>query len=228
MIKVELHAHTDADPADRIAHSTAQLIDRAAALGYAAVAVTLHNRWFDPAPLRDYAAERGITLIAAIERNIGRKHVLLVNVPRDVERVRTFDDIRALKAATNALVVAPHPYYPIPSALGSLLDIHADVFDAVEINAMHVRGIDFNRRAVRWAAANGKPLVANTDLHLLAQMGTSYSLVDVAETTPDAICAAIRAGRVEAVSTPLPWVRAAWLYSRMVIGGWRGSRGGER
>jgi predicted metal-dependent phosphoesterase TrpH len=224
VLKVELHAHTDADPADRVPHSTEQLIDRAAALGYGALAITLHNRWYDPSPVRDYAEARGVTLIPAIERNIGRKHILLINVGRDVERVRTFDDIRALKSAANALVVAPHAFYPIPTALGSLLDVHADLIDAVEVNSMHVRGIDFNRRAVRWARAHGKPIVGNTDLHLLQQMGTTYSLVDAPERTPDAICNAVRAGHVEVVAEALPWPRAAWLFSSMVLRG----RGGAR
>ena len=61
MIKVELHAHVKGDPSDRILHTAFQLIDRAARLGYGAVAITLHNRWTDPAPLADYAAARGIT-----------------------------------------------------------------------------------------------------------------------------------------------------------------------
>ena len=50
MIKVELHAHTSDDPADRIPHDTHALLDRAAQFGYGALAITLHNRWFDPAP----------------------------------------------------------------------------------------------------------------------------------------------------------------------------------
>ena len=48
---------------------------------------------------------------------------------------------------------------------------------------MHTRALDFNRRAVAWARANGKPLVGNTDLHLLGQMGSTYSMVDA---EPDA------------------------------------------
>ena len=59
-----------------------------------------------------------------------------------------------------------------------------------------------------WARAHALPLVGNTDLHLLEQMGTTYSLVD-AEPTPDAICAAIRAGRVEVRRSPLTLPRAA-------------------
>jgi predicted metal-dependent phosphoesterase TrpH len=207
--------------------STEALIDLAAGQGYGALAVTLHDRWYDPSPVLDYARERGVTMIPSVERTIGGRHLLLINAGREVERVFTLEDVRALRADSNVLVVAPHPFYPIPSAIGEELDAHADLIDAVEINAMHVRGIDFNRRAIEWARAHGKPLVANTDLHLLAQLGTSYSLVDADAATPDAICDAIRAGRVEAVSRHLSWPRAAWHFSRMVVGGLRGGRDRE-
>jgi predicted metal-dependent phosphoesterase TrpH len=224
VIKVELHAHTDRDPSDRILHTAEMLIERAASLGYGAVAITLHNRWTDPAPLSAFADARGVTLIPAIERNIGRKHLLLINVPREAERVKTFADVAALKRATGALVVAPHPFYPIPSALGSLLDVHTDLIDAIEVNSMYARGIDFNRKAVAWAQANGKPLVGNTDLHLLTQLGTTYSLVDAADRTPEAIVAAIRAARVQLVTRPLGWMRAGVLFAVMMAGGILGSR----
>ena len=80
---------------------------------------------------------------------------------------------------------------------------------------MYTRFVDFNRRAIRWAHAHGKPLVGNTDLHLLEQMGTTYSLVD-AEPQADAICDAVRAGRVELRTEPLSSIRAARLFSGMV------------
>ncbi len=228
MIKVELHAHTKDDPSDRIFHGPEQLIDRAATLGYGAVAITLHNRWTDPAPLREHAESRGITVIAGIERNIGRKHVLLINAPRDAERVRTFADVAALKAATGTLVVVPHAFYPIPTAMGPLLDDMPDLVDAIEVNSMYVRGIDFNRKAIEWAARHGKPVVGNTDLHLLAQLGTTYSLVESPSRDAGAICDAIRAGLVRVVSEPLGWVRAALIFSCMVAGGLGPSPGRRR
>ena len=43
MLKVDLHIHTSDDPVDRIPHTTTDLIDRAAQLGYDAVAITLHD-----------------------------------------------------------------------------------------------------------------------------------------------------------------------------------------
>lgn len=218
MLKVELHAHTDHDPLDHIGHSTRALIDHAASLGYHALAITLHNRYFDPAADASYARERGVVLIPGIERSIGRRHVLLLNFPAACGDVRTFDDIAKLKASANGLVIAPHPYYPIPSALRGWLDAYRHLFDAVEVNSMYTRLVNFNTRAIRWSHAHGKPLVGNTDLHLLGQMGTTFTLVD-ARPDPDAICEAIRAGRVEVRTTPLSTIRAAALFSRMVTTG---------
>jgi predicted metal-dependent phosphoesterase TrpH len=218
-MKVELHAHTVDDPADRIPHTTRELIDRASALGYGALAITLHDRWSNPAPHADYARERGLTLMSGIERTIGRVHVLLVNVPRDAERVRTFDDVAALRRSSNALVIAPHPFYPIPTACGGALDRHADLVDAIEVNSMYTRLIDFNRGAVAWARSRGKPLVGNTDLHRLTQLGTTWSEVDVADgADADAIVDAIRAGRVRVETTPLGHFTAAWTFAKMVWG----------
>ena len=219
MIKVELHAHTSDDPGDRIPHDTHALLDHAARFGYGALAITLHNRWFDPAPFDEYAAARGIVLLSGIERTIDGKHVLLINVPREAGDLQSFDDVRALKQQTPAaLVVAPHPFYPIPSALGASLDELIDVVDAVEVNAMYTSGLDYNRRARTWAAAHGKALVGNTDLHRLDQIGTTWSEVD-ATPDADAICAAIRAGRVVVRSRPISWPRALWTMARMELGG---------
>lgn len=227
VIKVELHAHTAQDPCDYIPHSTRDLIDRASGLGYGAIAITLHDRHYDPTADQDHARSRGIVLIPGIERTIDRRHVLLVNFPVECEAVRSFEDVRGLKARhPRGLVIAPHAFYPIGSAMRGHVDRYADVIDAVEVNSMFISWLDFNRRAVRWARANGKPVVGNTDLHLLEQMGTTYTLVD-APADADAICDAIRAGRVELHSTPLPAWRAASIFLRMVFAGLIGRvRGG--
>jgi predicted metal-dependent phosphoesterase TrpH len=217
-LKVELHAHTDLDPEDRIPHTTRDLIDRAADLGYHAVAVTLHDRYFDPAPHAAHARERGVLLLAGIERTVSRRHVLLVNFGPECASVRTFDDVARLKAASGGLVVAPHPFYPTTSAMGRELNAQVALVDAIELNAMYTRHVDFNRRAVAWARANDKPLVGNSDVHRLEQMGTTFSLVD-ADPSPDAICEAIRRGRVEVRTEPLSLIRAVSTFTRMVIGG---------
>lgn len=216
MLKVELHAHTADDPLDRIPYSTRQLVDRAAALGYQALAVTLHDRQLDLRPHAAYARERGVTLIPGIERTIGGRHVLLINFRSGADEVRTLDDVARLKARQSGLVVAPHPFFPGPTCLGRLLDAHHEVFDAVEWNAMFTTTVNFNIPAREWAEAHGKPVVANGDVHRLRQLGSSYSLVD-AEPDPDAICAAILAGQVQVRTAPLSMVRAAGVVADLVV-----------
>jgi len=219
MLKVELHAHTSDDPCDQIAYSAKELIDRAAGLGYDALAITLHDRQLDIRHLIPYAAERQVVLIPGVERTVEGRHVLLLNFAEGTDEVRTFEDLRVLKQHVPGLVVAPHPFFPHSSCLGAEMDRHADLFDAVEWNAMFTGLVNFNRRAERWAARHGKPVVGNCDVHRLRQLGSTYSLVD-AEPRADAICAAIAAGRVQVVARPLsPWNAASIIADLMLNGG---------
>lgn len=218
MLKVELHAHTADDRHERIPHTAIDLIDRAAECGYQALAITLHERQLDVRPLLPRARERGLVLIPGIECSIEGKHVLLINFPAEAEQARSFDDIARLKGRSAGLVVAPHPFFPTSRCLGRLLDRYADLVDAVEFNAMYTVGLNFNTRAVRWATRHGKPLVGNCDIHRLSQLGTTFSLVD-AEPDPDAICAAIRGGRVQVQTQPLPWRTAVVTFAKIVAGG---------
>ena len=218
MLKVELHAHTSDDVAERIPHTTLELIDVAVELGYDALAITLHDKQLDLQPFVSYARERGLVLIPGVERTIRRKHVLLINFPPEAARVESFEEIAELKARSRGLIIAPHPFYPTASSLGSLMDRHEGLFDAVELNALYTRQLNFNRDAVRWAERHGRPLVGNCDVHRLMQLGTTFSLVD-AEADADSICDAIRAGRVQVKTEPLSWPRAVTTYARMLAGG---------
>ena len=217
MLKVEFHTHTGDDPIDSIPHSTLDLIDRAADLGYDALAITLHEKQLDLLRFEAHAAERGVVLIPGVERTIEGRHVLLLNFRRGADEVLTFTDLARLKSRERGLVIAPHPFFPHSTCLGADLERHADLFDAVERNAMYTRAVDFNRRAERWAAAHGKPVVGNGDVHRLRQLGTTYSLVDAA---PDAtaICEAVMAGRVQVESRPLSCVDAALILSALLFG----------
>jgi len=222
MLKVELHAHTGDDPVDLIPYSTLDLVDRAADLGYGALAITLHERQLDLAPFRGHARERGIVLIPGVERTICGKHVLLLNFPAAAERVQSFEELAALKTRWPGLVIAPHPFYPSPNCLGRLLTHHAAIFDAVEFNHYYTRQVNvFNEMAVRWARAHGRPIVANTDVHRVEQLGPTYTLVD-AEPDAHAICDAIRAGRVAIHTEPISNRAALTYIARISVGGLRG------
>ncbi len=217
MLKADLHIHTGEDPIDQMAHSATDLIDRAADLGFDALAITLHDSQFSNRRVFDYARDRGLTLIPGIERTIEDRHVLLLNCPAAaVDSARTFDDVVRVKAQTSGLVIAPHPYFPGRSCLRSQLDAHADLFDAVEWSYFWTRGINFNTRAAEWARAHGKPLVGNSDLHNLRQLGRTYSLIDAPADAP-AICDAIRQGRVTLRTDPVPIPELVDVFSRMTL-----------
>jgi len=216
MLKIELHAHTADDPVDRISHTSYNLIDRAYALGYNALAITLHERQFVDHRVSAYAAERGLILIPGIERTVERCHVLMLNFSTATEQVQSFDDLARLRQREAGLVIAPHPFFPAGTCLRSLLHRHAGLFDAVEWNAMFTRTLNFNRRAERFAKAQGKPMVGNCDVHRLYQLGSCYSMVDAAPER-EAICDAIKQGRVSVSAEPLTAVRAAWTMADMEL-----------
>jgi predicted metal-dependent phosphoesterase TrpH len=218
VLKVDLHIHTSEDPIDNIGHDAATLIDRAAALDFDALAITLHDRQLAARSLAEYAADRGIVLLRGIERTIQGRHVVLVNFPQSAEAICSFGELAALKARCNGLVIAPHPFFPGGTCLGSRLDRLADVFDAVEWSYCWTRAVNFNSHAAEWARSHGKPIVGNSDLHDLRQLGRTHSWV-AAEPDPDAICDAIRAGRVTLETRPVPVLELAQVLSGMFLRG---------
>lgn len=212
MIKIDFHMHTGDDPFDGLPYTATQLIDKAVALNYAAIAITLHERVFDDQRVFDYARERGLILIQAVEWKFQGRDVLLYNVtPGEVGRLKTFEDLRTFRRekGSELLVIAPHPYYPVGQSLGEELEKAIDLFDAIELAWMRFAWFDrFNEQARVIAARHGKPLVANSDAHALWMFGRHYTWVE-AEPNIQSIFAAIREGRVEPVNPPVT-LREAW------------------
>lgn len=203
-LKVELHTHTSEDPRDKgISYSAIQLVDYLVTRGYDALAVTLHTRQYFPKTLQHYAAERGLLLIPGIEANIQRRHVLLYNFDFDHRPIHTFDALRQYKTDEN-LVIAPHPYYPGSHSLQFLLEQQIDVFDAIEYCHFYLKGINlFNRWASQTAQRFHLPLIGTADAHYLQQIGWTYTLVE-AEKSVEGIIDAIKKGRVQIITQPLP------------------------
>jgi predicted metal-dependent phosphoesterase TrpH len=112
------------------------------------------------------------------------------------------------------LVVAPHPYFPWAPSCGRLLDSRPELFDAVEHSHLYNGWINFNRKAVRRAAEFGLPVVGTSDAHTLAQVGYNYTLV-YSEKTPEVVIAAIKAGRCELATRPLPVTVFLWVILKM-------------
>jgi predicted metal-dependent phosphoesterase TrpH len=212
MLKIDFHTHTAEDPQDRIAYSARDLIDRAAAKGFDALAVTNHNAVTYGDDLRKYAAAKGLLLLPGAELTMENRHILVIN-PRfpvgpgiryslsDLARIKTPD----------SLFIAPHPFFIIFQSLGKRLPPLLPFFDAIEFASYYNRLVNFNAPAVRLAAASGKPLVGTSDAHTEWQFGRTYALVD-ADKDLASIIAAVKAGRLEYRTRPL----SLWLMLRIV------------
>jgi predicted metal-dependent phosphoesterase TrpH len=214
MIKVDLHTHAGEDPEDGLPDPATALIDKAAALGFGAVAVTLHGAVLDDERVFEYARGKGVLLVRGVEWKSPHGDVLLYNVSqREYERLRTLDDLRTLRRerGDDVLMIAPHPYF-FKHSLHRWFERYIDVFDAVEYCHLHFSWLNPNHKALRVASAHGKPVVATSDTHNLWMFGQHYTLVD-AEPTVSALFAAIRAGRIERCSPP----ETIWDAVRMIV-----------
>ena len=197
MLKIDFHTHTAEDPQDRIRYSARDLIDRAAGLGFDALAVTNHNQVTFNEDLRAYAALKGVLLLPGAEITAEGCHVLVINPRFPVgPKIRyALADLARLKTP-DCLFIAPHPFFSIFQSLRSRLHPLLPIFDAIEFASYYNRVVDFNAKAVRLAAASGKPLVGTSDCHTRRQFGRTYSLVD-ADKNQTSIIAAVKAGRLE-------------------------------
>jgi predicted metal-dependent phosphoesterase TrpH len=209
-LKAELHAHCSVDPEDyRVCSYTPdQLISEAARLGYQVLAITCHNHDVWDRKLSDYAESLGVTLIPGMEVSAeGRRHVLAYNFQTGCENLNTLEKIRA-RRREDTLVIAPHSFFPARSCLRSLLHRNLDLFDAIEISGFYTADLNFNRRAARIAVEHGIPMVGNGDVHMLWQLGKTYTWIN-SEPGVLPVLQAIREGRVRIESAPLTLTQVA-------------------
>lgn len=209
-LKADLHTHSRDDPVDGdrvVTHSTFELIDRAAELGYRVLGLTNHRQYFRQTNAFEYAAEKGILILPGVEASLAGRHVLLYNFP-EYEPDWTSPEMVERFRSPDRLVIAPHPFFPTGSSLGRRAIQWIHIFDAIEYSGMYLRWINFNRPAVRLAEALDLPLVGNCDVHFLYQLGPCFSLIYARPTVEDVI-RAVRAGHVRLVHRPGGVVYAA-------------------
>lgn len=207
-LKIDFHIHTGEDPKDRyIRYSAKQLLNKAAEYDFDALTIANHGDVFYTAALCEYAAQCGILLIPGIEAKIEGKHVLIVNCETPCPKDLTFSELRAY-VGEQALIIAPHPFYPRAYCLQDDLERHIHLFDAIEYAHLHFRFFNLNKKAVALAHTYHLPLVGNSDAHTLSQLNTTYSLVDVEAVTIPAIVEAVRTHRVRVVTRPL----SSWIF----------------
>src|SRR5947207_7128755 len=197
-IKLDLHIHTLDDPKDKLDYSARELLARAGRLGFGVLAITLHAAVFDHAETFAAAERMGILLILAAEMRIEGGDIILLNVrAEEVTGLRSFHDVRALRAARgqSLFTIAPHPFYILGGSIGKRLIDEIDCFDAIEFCHFHKGVFDPNRRAMQVAKKFGKPVIATSDAHQLNAFGRHYTIIPRPSVlTPESIFSELRAG----------------------------------
>jgi predicted metal-dependent phosphoesterase TrpH len=205
-IKVDLHIHTLDDPKDVIDYSAHQLLERAKALGFGVLAITLHDAVFDRPEVFGDAARLGILLIPAAEMRLEGADVILLNVSaNEIVDLKTFADLRALRArrGDSLFTIAPHPFYVLGGSIGRRLLDEIDCFDAIEICHFHNFLLNPNRRAARVAKRFGKPVIATSDAHRLHAFGRHYtSIRRPAALSMENVFETLRSGPLRLTSPP--------------------------
>jgi len=203
-IKIDLHIHTLDDPKDAVDYSAHQLLERARALGFRVLAITLHDAVFDRQEVFADAAAMGILLIPAAEMRLHGADVIVLNVSaEEMAQLKSFDDLRQLRARRGDTVftIAPHPFYMFGGSIGSRLLREIDCFDAIEFCHFHVGLFNPNRRAKRVASRFGKPLIATSDAHRLHTFGRHYTSIPMPSgLTIENVFSALRSGRLQLTS----------------------------
>ena len=208
LLKADLHSHTSDDPIDEIAHSAEQLIDRVAEKGVHVLAITCHAALVHDEYLLEYARQKGITLIPGMEADIEQRHVLILNPHPDHLTVSTFDELREI-GKQDAVIIAPHPYYPGGSSLMGKLEANIDLFDAIEYCNFYLPFLNiFNWQASRIARRYKLPMVGSSDTHVMPYEDSTFTWID-AEPDLTSILNAIRNGHVQVESRPRPLVHVA-------------------
>lgn len=203
-IKIDLHIHTLDDPKDVIDFSAQQLLEKAHSLGFGVLAITLHDAVFDRAEIFAEARRLGILLIPAAEMRLEGADVIILNVrPNEVVDLRTFADLRALRArrGDSIFTFAPHPFYVLGGSIGKRLFTEIDCFDAIEFCHFHKWFFNPNWLATRVARKFGKPLIATSDAHQLHAFGQHYtSMARPNELTIENVLHSLRTGPLRLTS----------------------------
>lgn len=218
-LRADFHLHTAEDPEDIAELSARELIRTAAKLDYGVLSITNHNIVTYDEKLRRYAERRGILLLPGAEISVEGKHVLVINSGLRGgsldERIRTFGELEKVKDE-GTLIIAPHPFHRARVCLGADLKKNLRLFDALEASHFYSQHINLNEKAERYAKRYGLPLVGTSDTHFFFQFGRSYSLVE-SDKEPGAVIGAVKAGRIEAVSTPLTIVGMGRILLRLFM-----------
>lgn len=196
-IHADLHVHTTYSSDSLI--TPEDLVYYSKKRGLTAVAVTDHDKLEGA---YEIAKETDFLVIPGMEISSGEGHIVALNIkepiPKDLSARETVERIHR----AGGVAVACHPFV---SFKGCLRDRVCETFDAIEV--INARAVPY-RKSVKLAQETAERLnlsqVAGTDAHYGPQIGYGYTVIDAEDTTVEAVCRAIVAGRCQPFGQAVP------------------------
>lgn len=223
-LRIDPHVHSEGsydgtEPVDLI-------LEHAADIGLDAVVVTDHDVIHESLRAAELAPEYGLVGIPGVEVSTAHGHLLAIGVEEMPPHGAPFDETVAWIRDRGGVAIVPHPFQRSRHGVRKRFIGDCDVresndsrarqnatrsVDAVEtFNAWLFTGYR-NRRARRFADANGYPDVAASDAHKVQYVGRAYTEVTVEGVDRESVTAedvldAIRTGstRVKGTRAPVP------------------------
>lgn len=196
-VRVDPHLHTVASYDGRT--TPAELLERAADRGLDAVVVTDHDTVAGARRVAELAPAYDVVAIVGCEVSTADGHLLAIGVDAAPEPGRPLRETARVVGDEGGITVVPHPFQR--SRHGARGDAIASVDGVETYNAHALTGVR-NAQAARFAAREGYPAFGGSDAHRPAGVGratTAVRLPATAPTSPEAIVAAMRAGRTTAL-----------------------------
>ena len=198
MMRLDLHCHSEASHDSRTPLSV--FAQRCAQRGIRVQAITDHNQIWGAQQLQEQNANNPDFIVIVGEEVSSREGEIVglflhELIPAGLSAKETIERIKA----QGGLVLLPHGFDPLKRfrLQPQVRERLAEQIDIVETFNGQISRPLWNRRALEWAEAHGKPKSAGSDAHTLARVGSAWVQTPVrAIESPQDLLQALREGTV--------------------------------
>jgi predicted metal-dependent phosphoesterase TrpH len=214
---IDLHCHSRFS-ADGVAEPEA-LVAQARENGLSGFAITDHNTcacvdYFEQHGFlnKEGLPVNGLLIIPGQEITTAEGHLLALGVrlPDNLKGIPALEAVKLIHAA-GGLAIPPHPYDFFRAG------IREPVLETLEIDALEVFNAAttlkrYNRHAFQYAQMRGLPMIASSDAHDSAALGTAYSILEADTFSVEGVLDAIRKGPAlrQRYLTPANALKKTW------------------
>lgn len=192
-LKADLHIHSNCSDGK---YSPAEIIYTALEKDLNIISITDHNTFSGSIIAGKLAKEHDILVIPGVEVRTNIGDVLLF-CEKEIDFPREIHALIDKAHSENCLIVPAHPFDLMRLGIGDyVFEIRG--WDAIEVwNASANKGSNY--RAIEAAKILNKPGLANSDAHILDEIGSAYNLIETSELSISSVLEAIRKNMVKPV-----------------------------